>query len=60
MKVAILTYSHESNCGAVLQAWALRTVLLRLGYEVDMPVVKGYKNKGRIYNVCRSKSFFAL
>ena len=37
MKVAILTFHRAYNCGAMLQAWALQTVLERKGCEVIFP-----------------------
>ena len=36
-KIAILTFQRAHNCGAVLQGWALQTVLERLGYEPEFP-----------------------
>ena len=54
MKIAVLTYSHESNCGAVLQAWALKVLLEQFGNHIDLPVVKGYETRGRLYNVFMS------
>lgn len=60
MKIAVLTYSHESNCGAILQAWALKQVLMRMGLDVDVPIVKGYLKRGRIYGLRYAKNFFDL
>ena len=37
MKLAILTFHKAFNCGAALQAWALRTVLERMGHSVEFP-----------------------
>ena len=37
MRIAILTFHRAYNCGAMLQAWALQTVLRQLGYEVEFP-----------------------
>ena len=37
MKIAILTFHRAYNCGAMLQAWALQTVLERKGHEVVFP-----------------------
>ena len=34
MRIGILTFHRALNCGAMLQAWALKTVLERAGYEV--------------------------
>lgn len=36
-RVAIITYHRALNCGAMLQAWALQTVLTRMGCHVDFP-----------------------
>lgn len=37
MRIAILTYHRAYNCGAMLQAWALKTVLERMGHKVEFP-----------------------
>lgn len=37
MKIGILTFHRAYNCGAALQAWALRTILERMGHEVEFP-----------------------
>lgn len=37
MKLALLTFHRASNCGAMLQAWALKRVLLGLGHTVILP-----------------------
>ena len=36
-RIGILTFHNAFNCGAVLQAWALQTVLRRLGYDPEFP-----------------------
>lgn len=36
-KIAVLTFHTAYNCGAHLQAWALQTVLRRLGFEPTFP-----------------------
>lgn len=38
MRIGILTFHRAHNCGAMLQAWALRIVLERMGYSVEFPV----------------------
>lgn len=38
MKIAILTFHRAYNCGAMLQAWALKTVLERMGHTVEFPI----------------------
>ena len=37
MRIAILTFHRAYNCGAMLQAWALKTVLERMGHTVEFP-----------------------
>lgn len=37
MRIAILTFHRAYNCGAMLQAWALKTVLERMGDQVSFP-----------------------
>ena len=39
MKIAILTFHRAYNCGAMLQAWALRTVLERMGHTIEFPIL---------------------
>lgn len=38
MRIAIVTFHRAYNCGAMLQAWALKTVLERMGHTVEFPV----------------------
>lgn len=38
MRIAILTFHRAYNCGAMLQAWALKTVLERMGHRVEFPI----------------------
>ena len=38
MRIAIVTFHRAYNCGAMLQAWALKTVLERMGHAVEFPV----------------------
>lgn len=37
MRLGILTFHRAFNCGAMLQAWALKTVLEQMGHEVMFP-----------------------
>lgn len=37
MRIAILTFHKAYNCGAMLQAWALKTVLEGMGHTVVFP-----------------------
>lgn len=36
-KIAVLTFHNAFNCGAHLQAWAIQTILRRLGYDPEFP-----------------------
>ena len=38
MRIAIITFHRAYNCGAMLQAWALKTVLERMGHKVEFPI----------------------
>lgn len=38
MRIGILTFHRAYNCGAMLQAWALKTVLERMGHTVEFPI----------------------
>lgn len=37
MKLGVLTFHRAFNCGAMLQAWALKTALERMGHDVLFP-----------------------
>lgn len=37
MRIGIVTFHRAYNCGAMLQAWALKTVLERMGHHVEFP-----------------------
>ena len=37
MRIGIITFHRAYNCGAMLQAWALKTVLERMGHNVVFP-----------------------
>ena len=39
MKIGIFTFHRAYNCGAMLQAWALKRVLEKMGHEVVFPLV---------------------
>lgn len=47
MKIAILTFHRAYNCGAMLQAWALKTVLERMGHKVEFPICNHVGESGR-------------
>ena len=47
MKIAILTFHRAYNCGAMLQAWALRTVLERMGHVVEFPILNHVGERNR-------------
>ena len=36
MKIAILTLPPHTNYGGILQAYALQTILQRMGHKVDI------------------------
>jgi len=38
MKIGIVTFHRAYNCGAMLQAWALKTVLSQMGHDVSFPM----------------------
>lgn len=37
MRIGILTFHRARNCGAMLQAWALKAVLEKMGHSVEFP-----------------------
>lgn len=39
MNIAVLTFHRAYNCGAMLQAWALKTVLEKMGHTVQFPIL---------------------
>lgn len=47
MRIAIITFHRAYNCGAMLQAWALKTVLERMGHNVEFPF-GDYNQVGRV------------
>lgn len=47
MRVGILTFHRSYNCGALLQAWALRKVIERLGFSVEFPLANR-KDRGSL------------
>lgn len=52
MRIAILTFHRAANCGAVLQAWALKTVLTKMGHAVEFPKVNNVGNEeGVLYHL---------
>lgn len=62
MKIAILTFHRAYNCGAMLQAWTLRTVLERMGHTVEFPILNhvGESKRWRIDFVDSNKRGFSL
>ena len=54
MKIGILTFHRAYNCGAMLQAWALKTVLERMGHRVEFPGCNsvGATNRWRFCEWC--------
>lgn len=47
MRIAILTFHRAYNCGAMLQAWALKTVLARMGHQVEFPACNSVGERKR-------------
>lgn len=47
MRIGIITFHRAYNCGAMLQAWALKTVLERMGHMVRFPH-GAYNEAGRV------------
>lgn len=47
MKIGVLTFHRAFNCGAMLQAWAMKTVLERMGHVVDFPACNRVGDTGR-------------
>lgn len=47
MRIAVITFHRAYNCGAMLQAWALKTVLERMGHVVHFPH-GAYNEAGRV------------
>lgn len=64
MRIGIITFHRAYNCGAMLQAWALKTVLERMGHRVSFPfgdynrVVPRYPVRSPLADRCRSGSLF--
>lgn len=50
MRIAVLTFHWEDNCGAMLQAWALRTMLERMGHRVTFPVRRAMRRQWRWFS----------
>lgn len=48
MKIGVLTFHRAINCGATLQAWALKTVLERMGHSVEFPNCNSVGDKKRM------------
>ena len=49
MRIAILTFHRAVNCGAMLQAWALKTVLERMGHTVEFPCCNYVGDPSRLH-----------
>lgn len=61
MKIGLLTFHRSDNIGAVLQAYALQTALVRMGLEcefVDLPVAK-HPDRADLYssNMLNAEAF---
>lgn len=57
MRIGILTFHRAYNCGAMLQAWALQTVLTRLGHNVEFPDFQSVGRVGRFYGLHAPRAF---
>ena len=58
MRIAILTFHRAFNSGAVLQAWALQTVLRSMGHSVEFPScnnVGNYPFKASVLSIPKDK-----
>lgn len=62
MRIGILTFHRAYNCGAALQAWALKTVFERMGHSADFPILNhvGEKTRWPLPWVVWSKSPFRI
>lgn len=47
MRIGIITFHRAYNCGAMLQAWALKTVLERMGHAVEFPACNHIGERNR-------------
>lgn len=47
MRIGILTFHRAYNCGAMLQAWALRKTLERMGHRAEFPACNHVGESGR-------------
>ena len=52
MKIGILTLPPRANYGGILQAYALQTVLERMGNEVELIRIQKRKPRGLILRLC--------
>ena len=63
MRIGIITFHRAYNCGAMLQAWALKTTLERMGHQVAFPigdynkVVPLWPPRTPLHDRCRCGSF---
>lgn len=57
MKIGILTLPFHVNYGGILQAYALQTVLERMGHEVDVIEIKKETKQTVKSNIVKFKSF---
>lgn len=56
-KVGILTFHHVTNYGAVLQCYALQTILKNQGYEPEVINYKPRRQEDNLYNFFRFRKF---
>ena len=51
MRIGILTFHRAYNCGAMLQAWALKKTLERMGHRVEFPACNHVGESNRFHTV---------
>lgn len=56
-KIGILTFHHVTNYGAVLQCYALQTILKNQGYEPEVINYKPRRQEDNLYNFFRFRKF---
>lgn len=60
MRIAILTFHKAVNCGAALQAWALRVALERMGHQVEFFDCTGEQKRWLTRLPCRGVSLCTI
>lgn len=60
MRVGIRTFHRAHNCGAMLQAWALKTILERWRHIVEFPRIEGYFAPPRQYGLVSERKLSGI